>query len=140
MGDEDKTGGAMPEKYQEEIEEILKRAEETAPLSPARGAEKRARDLPRLSPGADRTTPQSSNANSRWPSLSAGKIALVGLILLTVGLWKTVFLWVGLGLLVLAYLLFFVQPRSVSHEKRWRGRALERRPSPWQRLLRWLRS
>ena len=106
----------MPEKYQDEIEEILKRAGEVA----------------RSSPG-----PATSR---RWPSISPGKLMLAGLIVFLVGIKFWPLIWVGLGMLVVAYLLFFVSPRSISHEKRWRGRVVEERRTAWQKLKRWLGS
>jgi Flp pilus assembly protein TadB len=130
----------MPEKYQEEIEEILKRADETAPVGPARELKKDSSNVSRLSRRADLPHQSPPRSTARWPSLSTGKIALAGLVLLLVGaVWMGLLIWVGLGLLVLAYLLFFVTPRSISYEKRWRGRPLEARPSPWQRFIRWLK-
>jgi hypothetical protein len=49
--------------------------------------------------------------------------------------------WIGLGLLVVAYLFFFIAPRSVSYEKRWRGQPLDEvYSSPWERFKRWLKN
>jgi hypothetical protein len=130
----------MPERYQEEIEEILRRAEEATPPGPARGSEKNARNVSNLSRRANRPY-RLSAGGVHWLYLSPGKIALAGFVLLLVGaLWINLLIWVGLGLLVLAYLLFFVKPGSLSYEKRWRGRMVETQPSPWQRFLRWLKS
>jgi len=130
----------MPEKYQQEIEEILRRAEDTTPLGPARGSDQNPRNVPKLSRRASRPY-RLSGGSFNWLYLSPGKIALAGLVLLLVGaLWINVLIWVGLGLLVLAYLLFFVKPGSLSYEKRWRGREVEPQVSPWHRFLRWLKS
>lgn len=131
-------GGDMPEKYKEEIEEILRRTGEDAPAPHAREAEKRPVDLAQPLHPAHRP---SRGSVWRWPALSPGKILLAGLVLLLVGaFWKGVLVWVGLVLLVLAYLLFFVTPRSISYEKRWRGRAVEERDSEWWwRFKRWFR-
>ena len=122
----------MPEKYKEEIEEILRRTGEVAPPPTAREADRRTAEF------APPTTPARRSVLS-WPALSPGKLLLAGLILLLVGaFWQVWLLWTGLGLLVAAYLLFFVKPRSVSYEKRWRGRAVEERGSVWQKLKGWL--
>jgi hypothetical protein len=48
--------------------------------------------------------------------------------------------WVGLGMLAVAYLMFFIRPTSSGLEKRWRGQRLEERGSAWKRFIRWLRS
>jgi hypothetical protein len=64
---------------------------------------------------------------------------LAGLVLFVVGaLWFRPLVWVGLGMVALGYLLFFVSPHSISYEKRWRGQVVEEYDSPWQRLKRWL--
>ena len=77
----------------------------------------------------------------RWPSLTPGKIMLAGVIVFLVGIISfTPLIWVGLGMLVVAYLMYFVAPRSMSYEKRWRGRVMEERRTAWQRVRRWLRS
>jgi O-antigen/teichoic acid export membrane protein len=67
--------------------------------------------------------------------LLAGLILFVVAALLGLGL----LIWVGLGLLVVAYLLFFISPRSISYEKRWRGRPVDDdNPTAWDRFKRWL--
>jgi hypothetical protein len=48
-------------------------------------------------------------------------------------------IWVGLGFLVGAYLLFFVKPRSIPMEKRWRGQTIETKDTSWDRFRRWFR-
>ena len=130
----------MPEKYQQEIEEILKRVEDATPIDHTTQPEKDPRKLSKPSRANNRPN-QSRGAGSQWLYLSPGKIALAGLLILLIGaVWLQVLIWVGLGLLVLAYLLFFVKPGSPAFDKRWRGRAVESRPSAWQRLTRWLKS
>ncbi len=125
----------MPEKYKEEIEEILRRTDEVPPAPHAREAEKRPVDLAQPPHPAHRP---SRGSVWRWPALSPGKILLAGLVLLLVGaFWKGLLIWVGLVVLVLAYLLFFVKPQSTSDEKRWRGRAVEERTSVWRWLKSW---
>ena len=134
----------MPEKYREEIEEILKHAEEAMPKERATSAGKR----PNTSPG------RSSNPLSRFSSgggfkISAGKLMLgsfalllLALILGASGLASPVILVVaGLVLFVIAYALFFVRPTSTGgYEKRWRGRLIiEDNLSMWERFKRWLR-
>jgi hypothetical protein len=66
-----------------------------------------------------------------------------GLILFVVAAFLRLgtLVWIGLGLLVVAYLIYFITPRSVSHEKRWRGQPVEEGySSPWERFKRWLKS
>ena len=79
----------------------------------------------------------------RWASITPGKILITGLLvfIVTAVLQIWVLIWVGLALLVVGYLLFFVTPRNISMEKRWRGESLEDPPeSPWNRLKRWIKS
>ena len=131
----------MPEKYQDEIEEILRSVGEDSSRDTAKEVERpledRATMLRNSRPG------RSSNYDNvgRWPTITPGKIMLSGLIVFLVGIISfQPLIWVGLGMLVVAYLLYFVSPRSTSYEKRWRGRPVEEQQSPWHRVKRWLRS
>ena len=131
----------MPEKYQDEIEEILRRVGEVAPSDPPQERERA--DERGLTPvRASRQAPSPvSGYRRRWPRFSPGKLMLAGLaifILAAVFSW-TLWIWIGLGILVASYLLFFVKPRSISIEKRWRGRPVEDYQSTWDRLKRWLK-
>lgn len=131
----------MPDKYQDEIEEILRKAGEVLPSDPPR--ELARTDGEGSSPvRASRRVPAAGQGSRwRWPRVSPGKLLLAGLILFLVGaLWVRPFIWVGLGMLVVAYLLFFVTPRSIFYEKRWRGRTVEEHQSGWERLKRWLKN
>ena len=133
----------MPEKYQDEIEEILRRAGEADPSDTPKEAERPLEDRPTLLKDSRSRPAGSTNQGNvrRWPSVTPGKIMLAGLIVFLVGIisfWPLI--WVGLGMLVVAYLLFFVAPKSISYEKRWRGRVVEDRRTAWQRVKRWLRS
>ena len=124
----------MSNKYQKEIEEILKRAEEVMPKDAARPTRKGA-----SSSLLGRFT------NGGGPRISAGKIMLtsfalllLAMILSFMGIGNVVLLVAaGLVLFVIAYALFFVRP-SASYEKRWRGRVIEDQPTVWGRVKRWL--
>jgi len=135
----------MPDKYQEEIEEILKNAGEGVPEESAGQQEKPLEDRPRAVQRASRSdeAPVSYTPRGRWPSITPGKILMTGLVVFVVTallqIW--VLIWVGLALLVVGYLLFFITPRNVSIEKRWRGESIEDPPeSPWDRFKRWIKS
>jgi hypothetical protein len=134
----------MPEKhqkYQEEIEEILRGLEEKAPVHSPRERGKPLDDLPRTSPQNYSYFQPSYSKGWSWALVSPRKLALVGLIVLLLGaIWFRPLIWVGLGILAGSYLLFFVKPRSISYEKRWRGQTLESSLSPWERFKRWLKS
>ena len=134
----------MSEKYQKEIEEILKNAGEVAPEEVVGEMERSSEDRPRTARRSPRPDKAPVRARSgRWPSITPGKILMTGLIvfIITALLQVWVLIWVGLALLVVGYLLFFVTPRNISIEKRWRGESIEDAPqSPWDRFKRWINS
>ena len=134
----------MQDKYQKEIEEILKNAGEILPEESGREKEKPLEDRPqsvRQAEAASLPTPYIST-KGRWPTVTPGKILMTGLVVFVVTallqIW--VLIWVGLALLVFGYLLFFITPRSISMEKRWRGESIEDVPdSPWDRFKQWIK-
>jgi len=149
----------MPKKYQDEIEEILRRSEGDAPPDSAREPGRAARrtapkpESPRVPVARDKGSSPSAEGRpyraGRWPTITAGKLMLAGLVvfliaaLLRVSLgWVGIgtLVWVGLGMLAVSYLMFFIRPGSSGLEKRWRGQPLEERGSAWKRFTRWLRS
>ena len=130
----------MPERYQDEIEEILREAGESPPNEASK-------DLPRADDQmaapvrATGRPPAPVTAPGRrwWPRITPGKLMLLGLVLFVIGaLSFRPLVWAGLGLVVVGYLLFFVTPRSIRVEKRWRGQVVEESVSPLERLKRWL--
>ena len=134
----------MSDKYEKEIEEILKNAGEVAPEEAVGEKERPLEDRPRALREASSSdkAPVSYPPRRRWPTITPGKILMTGLIVFIVtALFKFwVLIWVGLALLVVGYLLFFVTPRNVSIEKRWRGESIEDQPeSPWDRIKRWMK-
>ena len=131
----------MPDKYQDEIEKILEGLGENVPTSSPGEPGKPARSAPSELSTAD-GQPSIKNSSRRRPTVSPGKLAVAGLLLLLLGavIKMTWLIWGGLGLLVGAYLLFFVKPRSSSYDKRWRGQLLEAQPSStWEQFKRWLK-
>jgi len=135
----------MQDKYQKEIEEILKNAGEVAPDESGRELEKPLEDRPRAVRQVDQASkPQPyQTPRGRWPSITPGKILMTGLVvfIITALLQIWVLIWVGLALLVLGYLLFFITPRNISIEKRWRGESIEDKPpSVWDSFKRWIKS
>ena len=137
--------GIMQDKYQKEIEEILKNAGEAVPEEFGRETEKPLEDRPRAARQAaesNRPVP-SFSPRGRWPTITPGKVLMTGLVVFIVTALLQIWLlmWVGLALLVLGYLLFFVTPRNISMEKRWRGESSEDVPeTPWDRFKRWIKS
>ncbi len=127
----------MPDKYKNEIEEILKQAEEVLSKEPSKGAKKdkdgQGKTLKPLSLGT--------------LSLKPGRIMIAGIALLLLALilnsivpfTVAPLVWTGLAMFVIAYVLFFIQPRSSSYAKRWRGRLIEERTPLVERVKRWLK-
>ncbi len=136
----------MQDKYQKEIEEILKNAGESAPEESRPESEKPLEDRPRVTrraAEAEKPEPSYNPSSGRWPTITPGKILLTGLVVFVVTalLQIGVLIWVGLALLVAGYLLFFITPRNISMEKRWRGESIEdEAKSPWDRFKRWIKS
>ena len=117
----------MKDKYQEEIEEILRKAGESAPDKSARQSERHPEDRPRDRRASPPAPAQHSRPSSRRWTISSGKLLVAGLALLFIGGVSKVLplMWVGLIALAAAYLLYFLKPRSIQQEKRWRGRSVE---------------
>lgn len=133
----------MPEKYQQEIEEILKKVGEAPPVNPPDLSERPFEDRPHTRQSSRRAPAPRHSSSARWPTITPGKILLIGLILFVVAalLKLGTLVWIGLGLLAVAYLVFFITPRSAPYEKRWRGQPLDGGySSPWERFKRWLKS
>ncbi len=133
----------MSDKYQKEIEEILKQAEDEMPRDTSRA---QSPPQPKLARGFFK---------GRIPlgglKISAGKLMLTSFAMLILALilssagvpYVVVLIAAGLVLFVIAFGLFFVRPGSgpsSSYEKRWRGRLIEEQPAIWDRVKRWLRS
>jgi len=129
----------MPEKYQEEIEEILRGLGEKNRTSASRSSGTPADDAPIVPYQAQPPEP-TFKQSSFWHMLSPSKLAVIGLMLLLIGaFWVRPMIWVGLGFLVGAYLLFFVKPRSIPMEKLWRGQAIDQEETSWDKVRRWLK-
>ena len=113
----------MSERYEKEIEDILGQANERAPGKPG---SKRGRSAISRLPRAGWRPPRVRL------NLTPGKLLLAGVALLLIALILGSFVpaigpfafWLGIGLFVLGYVLFFARPRR-SMERRWRGQSIE---------------
>ncbi len=132
----------MPEKYQEEIEEILKGLGQQAPEKPSGQTETPADDAPRRAAPAEQTAAAPYQPSRQSFKITPSKIAVAGLIILVLGaFWLQPLIWVGLVLLAAAYLMFFVKPKSLGYTKHWRDRPLEEQPeSMWGKFSKWLKN
>ena len=130
----------MPEKYKDEIEEILRQAEDV--LHPERTEQATSNTqrryvlrLPKLGPPSG--LPRFSAGNVM---LSAIAIFLVAVILRSIGGPVMPIVGIGLALFVLAYFMFFFRPGTPRTQKRWRGRLMEEEPTDLLgRVRRWFR-
>ena len=136
-------GGVMSNKYEKEIEEILKRAEEVLLKDRAEPSTTETKD-PESSPVRCLTGGRGIRISAGKLMLASFALLLVAMILGAIGVGPVVYLVIaGLILFVIAYALFFVRPGGGSpsgYEKRWRGHVIEESPPLWDRLKRWLRS
>ena len=128
----------MSQRYQKEIEEIL----EQANVETSEGKDQ----------GRSRTRENPKPTQARAPKakrsfrLSTGKLLLAGVVLLLASpILGSLFnlmapaAWLGIGLIVTSYVIYFTKPRPTI-ERRWRGQLIEDEPEPnaLQRLWRWL--
>ena len=131
----------MTEKYKDEIEEILRKAGEAAPRNHSKESERHPEDRSREPIVTQRTPAPDYRPRARRPTVTPGKLMLAGVVAILIGIKFTPLIWIGLALLVGGYLLYFVKPRSISYDKRWRGRSVEdTSTNSWERLKRWLKS
>jgi hypothetical protein len=137
----------MANKYEQEIEEILKRAGESPPVEAQRDDEKPADDRPKAKP---RPVPrQELGGYARgvgWPAgltaITPGKVLLAGLVVLLIAVLveARILVWAGLAMVAIGYVGHFMRPRSAPVQKYWRQRPLETPPqSAMERFKRWIR-
>ena len=121
----------MPERFKQEIEEILEQSEALPPQSRTKRA-----------PKTDAGEPKSSGG-----VITPGRVIIAGVLLLLTfalifdGTLSTVFLWAGLVIGVLGYALFFVRADRAENKPHWRGTPVEydstsSSPSFWDKLTR----
>ena len=123
----------MPDQYQREIEDILRKAEAQAPLPKPQSSRQSLRSLVWQ-------YARQSMSNSAWP-ISPGKLMLTAAALLLVALvLKSVLpitMWLGWAALVvfiIAYAMFFIKPSKRANggargtRKMWRGHYIDDEP------------
>ncbi len=129
----------MPDQYQKEIEDILKKAEAEAPL-PSGSSRRSLRGM------VWQYVRQSLNTKA-W-GVSPGKIMLAALAILLAAFLLRPFVpgmfgllaWAGLIIFIVAYGMVFLRPSKTGQRKMWRGRYIDDEPnggsSWWQGLKR----
>lgn len=125
----------MSERYQQEIEDLLKEIEAVPAQKGSGGKPSLRRALFALI---------GRFLGGRGWNLSPGRIMVGSLALLLVallikgnlpGIAGPALAWAAVGLFILGYALFFINP-SQAYEKQWRGQPIERPLSLWERLVR----
>ena len=128
----------MSNKYEREIEEILKQAGESPSKKKQKGPEQ---NLLR-----SWWSQLDSSVGGQRLRISPGRIALIAVGVLVSAIVLRSFMsgistplfWLALGLFIVAYALFLARPQS--YEKRWRGRVVSySRPTWRERVRRWLK-
>ncbi len=113
----------MADKYQKEIEDILRQAEADAPMPRAKQ-----QSLPSLV----RQYVRQTLTASRW-SMSAGRLMLAaGAILLAALVLRFMLpaasaplMWIALIVFIVAYAMFFVRPPKRTERRMWRGQYID---------------
>lgn len=126
----------MSQRYQKEIEEILEQANVEAVDGKDGSGRSRKQEQARTKPPS--AARQRRNSSFR---ITTGKLLLAGVVLLPIALitGADILAWLGIGLIVTAYVVYFAKPRRPV-ERRWRGQSIEdeQEPNSLQRLWRWL--
>ena len=130
----------MPDRYQDEIEEILKGFGDNQESLPTD-------TLDSGNDSADSNDYLVGNASddvhpkTHTPKITKTKIVLLAMAALLVGgFWFWPLIWIGLILFGVSYLMFFLKPRQTQHIKYWRDKPLEEVPdSRLGKLTEWLR-
>ena len=132
--------GSVPDRYQDEIEEILK------------GFSDNQESLPTDTLSSNNDSSDSNyylvnnasddiHAKTPTPRITKTKIVLLAMAALLIGgFWFWPLIWIGLVLFGIAYLMFFLKPRQPQQIKYWRDKPLEEVPiSRWGKLTEWFR-
>ena len=132
--------GSVPDRYQDEIEEILK------------GFSDNQESLPTDTLSSNNDSSDSNDylvnnssdyihAKTPTPRITKTKIVLLAMAALLIGgFWFWPLIWIGLVLFGIAYLMFFLKPRQTQQIKYWRDKPLEEVPiSRWGKLTEWFR-
>ena len=132
--------GSVPDRYQDEIEEILKGFSDNQESLPTD-------TLSSNNDSSDSNYYLVNNASddihpkTPTPRITKTKIVLLAMAALLIGgFWFWPLIWIGLVLFGIAYLMFFLKPRQTQQIKYWRDKPLEEVPiSRWGKLTEWFR-
>ena len=132
--------GSVPDRYQDEIEEILKGFSDNQESLPTDTLSSN-NDSSDSNYYLVNNASDDNHAKSPTPRISKTKIVLLAMAALLIGgFWFWPLIWIGLILFGIAYLMFFLKPRQTQHVKYWRDKPLEEVPiSRWGKLTEWFR-
>ena len=113
----------MAERYQREIEEILENVNEEPPsdVGTKRGATRQREPRQEVSATPERPSRLGFEYTPGRMLLTGVLLIVLAGVLAVVGIgFAAPLVWVGIGLFILAYVMFFTKPRRTM-ERRWRG-------------------
>ena len=132
--------GSVPDRYQDEIEEILNGFSENQESLPTDTLSS-SNDSSDSNDYLVNNASDDIRAKTPTPRITKTKIVLLAMAALLIGgFWFWPLIWIGLVLFGIAYLMFFLKPRQTHHLKYWRDNPLEEVPgSRWEKLTEWFR-
>ena len=132
--------GSVPDRYQDEIEEILKGFSDNQESLPTDTLSS-SKDSSDSNDYLVNNASDDIRAKTPTPRITKTKIVLLAMAALLIGgFWFWPLIWIGLVLFGIAYLMFFLKPRQTYHLKYWRDKPLEEVPSSrWEKLTEWFR-
>ena len=132
--------GSVPDRYQDEIEEILKGFSDNQESLPTNTLSS-SNDSSDSNDYLVNNASDDIHAKTPTPRITKTKIVLLAMAALLIGgFWFWPLIWIGLVLFGIAYLMFFLKPRQTQQIKYWRDKPLEEVPiSRWGKLTEWFR-
>ena len=132
--------GSVPDRYQNEIEEILKGFSDNQESLPTDTLSSN-NDSSHSNDYLVNNASDDIHAKTPTPRITKTKIVLLAMAALLVGgFWFWPLIWIGLILFGVSYLMFFLKPRQTQPVKYWRDKPLEEVPvSRLGKLTEWLR-
>lgn len=132
--------GSVPDRYQDEIEEILKGFSDNQESLPTNTLSS-SNDSSDSNDYLVNNASDDIRAKTPTPRITKTKIVLLAMAALLIGgFWFWPLIWIGLVLFGIAYLMFFLKPQQTHHLKYWRDKPLEEVPSSrWEKLTEWFR-
>ena len=132
--------GSVPDRYQDEIEEILKGFSDNQESLPTDTLSS-SNDSSDANDYLVNNASDDIHAKTPTPRITKTKIVLLAMAALLIGgFWFWPLIWIGLVLFGIAYLMFFLKPRQTQQIKYWRDKPLEEVPiSRWGKLTEWFR-